>query len=70
MNCPCCGSPSRVTHTVATAGEVRRRRRCTTCGRRFRTTERSDDQQQGIDAKARRALRDAQEIIEGLTVKV
>jgi len=67
MICPRCGSPTKVLRTATAAGEVRRRRECTSCGHRISTTERDDAAEHGIAAKARRALREAQTVIDELT---
>jgi len=65
MICPKCSSTTRVTHTKD-GGEVIRRRRCTSCGHKFKTRERSEDAQLGVDAKARRAFAEAKQIIDAL----
>ena len=40
MNCPFCGEDSRVLDSRPSSGEIRRRRECIACARRFTTYER------------------------------
>ena len=44
MNCPCGNGQLRVTHTTTGDASIRRRRRCTACGRVEATVERFSDQ--------------------------
>jgi transcriptional regulator NrdR family protein len=39
VNCPACGSPTRVIDSRKAARQVRRRRECKECGQRFTTLE-------------------------------
>ena len=66
MICPRCESKTKVTHS-RDGGEVTRRRVCTSCGHRFKTRERSEESQLGLDAKFRRMARDLIEQAEAIT---
>lgn len=62
MICPFCEADDvRVLHTDSGAGIAKRRRACKSCGRRFNTTERTEDEDHGVKARVRRAMREAQE---------
>lgn len=69
MICPRCDSPSRVTHTKDGC-EVVRRRTCTECGHKFKTFERSVDEQVGLDAKFRKALAETLERFEDVEASI
>lgn len=62
MNCPGCDSITRVIRSTPGSGLVKRRRECTSCGRRFGTSERTDDAEAGADAKRRCMIRELIEI--------
>jgi len=67
MDCPRCDHPTKVLRTTTRAGEVSRRRACPSCGHRLTTIER--DAASGIEARARKALTEAQELIAELTTR-
>lgn len=64
MICQHCDSQTKVIRSKTEAGQVTRRRQCGQCGRRFNTTETPDDQTYGLEAKVRRIMNEAQELID------
>ncbi|MCS6845403.1 MAG: transcriptional regulator NrdR [Caldilineales bacterium] len=69
MKCPHCGEPdSRVIDTRSTGDGIRRRRECTTCGRRFTTYEQVAASLLIIKNNGRREPYDRQKLMHGILV--
>jgi len=66
MICPFCENRTRVASTIPHAAEVNRRRVCPVCNRRFNTVERLTDDDLGVQAKARRVMRETLETLNAL----
>ena len=66
MQCPRCEKRTEVLRTTPGAAITKRRRECKTCGHRFSTTEVANDAQVGIDARARKIMREAEASIKEL----
>ena len=66
MQCPRCLNKTEVKRTTPGAAITKRRRECVKCGHRFSTTEVANDAQVGIDARARKIMREAEASIKEL----